>query len=85
MQQFSLACQPRDIHIEKLLKSTIHEDFPLKPEFSKDLPHYPDLFFVNATRHIIFFVYDDRGCEIIVKEIGLLHKLQVRFAPFITN
>lgn len=85
MQQFSLACKPRDIQVRKLLKALIHEDFPLKPEFSKELLHYPDVFFVNASRHIIFFVYDDRGCEIVVKDIETLGALQQQFNSFMTN
>lgn len=26
-----------------------------------------DVFFVNTTKDILFFVYDDRGCEVIAR------------------
>ncbi|MFB1050885.1 DUF3885 domain-containing protein [Paraliobacillus sp. JSM ZJ581] len=66
MQQFALHCKVNDIRIDRLLKAAINEDFPsLKPRFGSNYSHYPDVFFVNITKGIIFFVYDDRGCEVI--------------------
>lgn len=66
MQQFSLQCKVSDINLEGLLKASLNEDFPpMKPRFGCDSVYYPDVFFVNTTKDIIFFVYDDRGCEVI--------------------
>ena len=66
MQQFSLQCKVSDINLEGLLKASLNEDFPpMKPRYGCDSVHYPDVFFVNTTKDIIFFVYDDRGCEVI--------------------
>lgn len=66
MQQFSLQCKVSDINLEGLLKASLNEDFPpVKPRFGCDSVYYPDVFFVNTTKDIIFFVYDDRGCEVI--------------------
>ena len=28
---------------------------------------YPDVFLINATKDIVMFMYDDRGCEVIAK------------------
>lgn len=83
MQQFSLRCHVNDIQIEKLLKGAIHEDFPLKPKFSDSFLHYPDVFLINLSRHLIFFVYDDRGCEVIAKTTKVLQPLYKKYANLI--
>lgn len=76
MQQFSLHCKVRDINLEGLLKASLHEDFPsMKPRFGYDSVHYPDVFFVNSTKDIILFVYDDRGCEVIARTADRLRPL----------
>jgi len=61
MQQFSLFCKRKDLHVAGLLKAACNEDFPLKPKFGGYYIGYPDVFFVNTTKDIIFFIYDDRG------------------------
>lgn len=76
MQQFSLQCKVSDINLEGLLKASLNEDFPpMKPRYGCDSVHYPDVFFVNTTRDIIFFVYDDRGCEVIARTAEELRPL----------
>ena len=76
MQQFSLQCEVNDINLEGLLKASLNEDFPsMKPRFGCDSVHYPDVFFVNTTKDIIFFVYDDRGCEVIARTAEKLRPL----------
>ena len=53
------------------IKAVCHEDFTLKPKLgSKSYAYYPDVFFINATKNIIFFIYDDRGCEVVAKKQG---------------
>lgn len=85
MQQFSLNCKVQDLKIEGLLKGAIHEDFPLKPKFGTDFLHYPDLFFVNTTKDIIFFVYDDRGCEVIAKKPERLRTLYEKHYDWVAD
>lgn len=76
MQQFSLQCKVSDINLEGLLKASLNEDFPpMKPRFGCDSVYYPDVFFVNTTKDIIFFVYDDRGCEVIARTAEKLRPL----------
>lgn len=65
MQQFSLRCKVRDIKVNSLIKAAIHEDFPLKPKLGGYPPGYPDVFFVNVTKNVMLFIYDDRGCEVL--------------------
>jgi len=84
MQQFSLNCKVSDIRVDGLLKSAINKDFPpLKPRFGADYVHYPDVFFVNVTKDIIFFVYDDRGCEVIARETDVLRPLYEKYFDWV--
>ncbi len=75
MQQFSLLCKRKDIRVNELLKAASNEDFPLKPKFGGSSIGYPDIFFVNITKDIIFFIYDDRGCEVIACEADRIRPL----------
>ncbi|MFP7494963.1 DUF3885 domain-containing protein [Terribacillus saccharophilus] len=80
--QLSLLCKSTDIRIPALLKAACNEDFPsLKPRFKKNVG-YPDVFFINKSKDIIFFIYDDRGCEIIAKESAALDKLSSQLTAF---
>ncbi|MFJ7406856.1 MULTISPECIES: DUF3885 domain-containing protein [unclassified Lysinibacillus] len=62
--RFSLKCRKQDIKYPLLIKAACNEDFPLKPKFRR-VTNYPDVFFINITKNVVFFIYDDRGCEVI--------------------
>lgn len=79
MQQFSLLCKPRDLRVTELLKAASNEDFPLKPRFGGYSIDYPDVFFVNITKGIIFFIYDDRGCEVIALDFKRIRPLYEKY------
>ncbi|MDQ0233347.1 DUF3885 domain-containing protein [Metabacillus malikii] len=83
MQQFSVPCKREDLIISGLLKAASHEDFPLTPKFGKTLNSYPDVFIVNMTKDIIFFIYDDRGCEIIANQRDLLSPLYEKYYDWV--
>ncbi|MFJ6414710.1 DUF3885 domain-containing protein [Terribacillus saccharophilus] len=74
--------QAGSIRISSLLKAACNEDFPpLKPRF-KEYDGYPDIFFINKSKDIIFFIYDDRGCEIIAKEPAALDMLSSQLSNY---
>lgn len=83
MQQFSLQCKCGDLKVQKLLKATCHEDFPLKPKFGKYINDYPDVFFVNRTKDLVFFIYDDRGCEVVALDGKQLLPLVEKFGAWV--
>jgi len=83
MQQFSLHCKVRDIKVNALIKAVIHEDFPLKPKLGGYPTGYPDVFFVNVTKNVIFFIYDDRGCEVIGLDKQQMKKLYEKYRQWI--
>jgi Domain of unknown function (DUF3885) len=66
ISQFCLSCEKRDFNYPLLIKAACNEDFPLKPKLGRAKgAYYPDVFFINISKNIIFFIYDDRGCEVI--------------------
>lgn len=83
MQQFSLLCKPRDLRVTELLKAASNEDFPLKPKFGGYSIDYPDVFFVNITKDIIFFIYDDRGCEVIAHDFKRIRPLYEKYHDWV--
>ncbi|WP_078579616.1 DUF3885 domain-containing protein [Salipaludibacillus agaradhaerens] len=83
--QFYLKCKKQDLDYFLLIKAACNEDFPLSPKFGqKNGSYYPDVFFINISKNLIFFIYDDRGCEVIAnkKEALLpLYKEYNRWIP----
>ncbi|TYS16658.1 hypothetical protein FZC78_11760 [Rossellomorea vietnamensis] len=80
ISQFSVKCLKKDLAYPLLIKAACNEDFPLKPRFGKgNRPYYPDVYFINVTRNLIFFIYDDRGCEIFAADLQSLHSLKEEF------
>lgn len=83
--QFSLECHKRDISHLLLIKAICNQDFPpLKPRLSN--PHYrydPDVFFINITKNVIFYIYDDRGCEIIASDLETIRPIYERYGNMI--
>ncbi|MGZ4161093.1 MAG: DUF3885 domain-containing protein [Neobacillus sp.] len=85
MQQFSLLCKRGDLRVNELLKAASNEDFPLKPKFGGYSIGYPDVFYVNISKDIIFFVYDDRGCEVIAVEADRIRPLYEKFYDWVED
>ena len=82
--RFSLQCLKRDIRPLSLIKAACNEDFDRKPKFGGiNGSYYPDVFFVNSTKNIIFFIYDDRGCEVIAANREVLHPIYKRYNKWV--
>ncbi|EEL22845.1 MULTISPECIES: DUF3885 domain-containing protein [Bacillus] len=83
--QFSLKCLAEDIKYELLIQAVNHEDFPdLYPRFGrKKEVSYPDVFLINATKDIVMFIYDDRGCEVIAKNKEIIRGLYEKYKEWI--
>lgn len=82
--RFSLPCQAGDIRYRPLLMAICHEDFNhptriLKNRWDIGL----DIYFVNITKHLIYHLYDDRGCDIISAEKDTLLPLYHSASPWI--
>lgn len=84
ISRFSLKCRKQDIHYVLLIKAACNEDFRLKPKFGTGY-NYPDVFFINLTKNVIFFIYDDRGCEVIATNKETIKPLGLKFRNWIDN
>ncbi|MFL0403118.1 DUF3885 domain-containing protein [Bacillus nitratireducens] len=85
--QFSLQCFAGDIKYEPLIEAVNHEDFPdLRPHLGRKIEiSYPDVFFINVTKDIIMFIYDDRGCEVIAKNKEMIRDLYDPYKEWIPD
>ncbi|WP_141548398.1 DUF3885 domain-containing protein, partial [Bacillus thuringiensis] len=85
--QFSLKCLAEDIKYESLIQAANHEDFSvLYPRFGRKKEiSYPDVFLINATKDIVMFMYDDRGCEVIAKNKEIIRDLYKKYKEWIPD
>ncbi|EJQ44579.1 hypothetical protein IEE_02769 [Bacillus cereus BAG5X1-1] len=85
--QFSLKCFAGNIKYEPLIQAANHEDFPdLRPRLGRKKEiSYPDVFFINVTKDIIMFIYDDRGCEVIAKNKEMIRHLYEKYKEWIPD
>lgn len=83
--QFSLACRKQDIRYPSLIKAICNQDFPsLKPRLHNPYGLYePDVFFINVTNNVIFYIYDDRGCEVIASDRESIRPLYEKYSDWI--
>ena len=83
--QFSLECRKRDISYRLLIKAICNQDFPsLKPRLSN--PYYrfdPDVFFINVTKNVILYIYDDRGVEVIASDLETIRLIYEKYGDMI--
>lgn len=80
MVRFILKCKKEEILYPLLIKAVCNEDFSLKPKLGgKGDFYYPDVFFVNMTKHIIYFIYDDRGAEVMARDQKSLRPIYVKY------
>lgn len=63
--EYSILLQNKDrLLYQKLIRTICNTDFPVTPKIS----YCPPIFFVNKTKNIILYIYDDRGCHIVFKD-----------------
>lgn len=78
--RLSLACRTHEIDWRRLVRGACNRDFQLKPKLvGTGVSYAPDMFFINRTKRIIYYVYDDRGCEVIAADRESIRPLYERF------
>ncbi len=50
-----------------------------------NLAMFPDVFFINLTKNVILFIYDDRGCEVIATNKETIKPVGLKFRNWIDN
>ena len=83
--QFSLECRKRDISYRLLIKAICNQDFPpLKPRLSNLYYRIdPDVFFINVTKNVILYIYDDRGAEVIASDLETIRLIYEKYGDMI--
>lgn len=73
----SLFCNVSDVKYNQLLKASANQDMGVFPRITDPC------FFINITKHTIFYLYDDRGLDIIAESRDTLEDLYVTFNDWI--
>lgn len=83
--QLSLKCRTQDLHSPLLIKAICNQDFPsLKPRLHNSYGfYYPTIFFINVTRNVILYIYDDRGCEVLASDIETIRPIYEKYNNWI--
>jgi hypothetical protein len=77
--QFHFICKTRYLRIYALLKAIANQDFGTMPSF----PH--EVYFLHATKGIIFYLYDDRGCDVIASSTEELREIYHTYSDWILD
>lgn len=57
--RFALKCKTSDFAYVPMIKAICRQDMGLKPRI------FHRVYFINTSKHTIFHIYDDRGCDLI--------------------
>ncbi|MFF2416381.1 DUF3885 domain-containing protein [Bacillus safensis] len=67
LERFTLKCRLQDIRLRLLLQAICREDFYAPNQIMKGKLQY-EIYLINLSKHMIFHLYDDRGCDLIAAE-----------------
>lgn len=75
--QHVLICNMKSIDYIGILKAKAHRDFAIEPYISDAV------FFINPQNHIIFYMYDDRGMDLIAESKETLLPIYQKYNSWI--
>jgi hypothetical protein len=75
--RFALLCKTIDIDTKGLLTAIGNKDLGVQPMVDDEV------FFINTENQVIFYLYDDRGLDIVAKEKRVLSDLYHRYNDWI--
>ena len=79
-KRLSVCVCKNEINYQSILEGMINTDFRIrKPSI------YGDCFFINKSKNIILFLYDDRGMDVIAKDKTSLMNLYSKFNEWILD
>ncbi|CAL8901816.1 conserved hypothetical protein [Bacillus pumilus] len=67
LDRFTLKCQLQDIRLRPLLHAKCQEDFYAPNQIMKGKLDY-EIYLINLSKQMIFYLYDDRGCDLIAAD-----------------
>lgn len=77
--QHTLLCKREDIDYIGIIEAKAHQDFAISPYISDGV------FFINLHKHIIFYMYDDRGMDLIAESKENLVPIYKKFNDWILD
>ncbi|WP_232732354.1 DUF3885 domain-containing protein [Bacillus sp. mrc49] len=57
--RFTLKCKTSDFRYISMIKAICNQDMGIKPSI------FNRIYFINISRKTIFYIYDDRGCDLL--------------------
>lgn len=78
-QTFYIQCLRSEVAYSSIIRAIGNQDFAIRP-FITD-----SVFFINPVRHTIFFMYDDRGLDVIANNKNELQPLYTIFNNWILD
>jgi hypothetical protein len=79
--QFSVLCKASELRAAFLLKKIVENDFsPIGKSY-----HPSEFYFVHAKQGSIFYVYDDRGCDVVATSVEYLRDLYKRHEDWVLD
>ena len=75
--QHILLCNMKSIDYIGILKAKAHQDFAIEPYISDAV------FFINPHKHIVFYMYDDRGMDLIAESKVVLVPIYQKYNSWI--
>lgn len=74
-----MKCKTNDLKINKLLEAIGSQDLGIEPSVNEEC------FFINIKRNLIFYMYDDRGIDIISSNLTDIKELYDKYSNWITE
>ena len=69
IHRFSLHCKKSDIRYVQLIQAICHADMGHSSTIMKSNPESGYfIYFINLTKKIIYYLYDDRGCDVLAAD-----------------
>ncbi|MFS0656857.1 hypothetical protein [Bacillus sp. 179-C3.3 HS] len=84
--QYSLETQKQHIEYKKIIKAICHQDFKgMTPRFNDKSSQYPEVFFINKDKGVIYHIYDDRGAFLIFKDERKYEEFKAKYRTFMVG
>ncbi len=77
IERFSLKCRTSDVQYSKLLKDICRQDLGMQPNL------FHPVYVINMRTNTLFYVYDDRGCDVVATSVETLRPIYERYNEWI--
>lgn len=75
--RFTLKCKMSDFKYIPMLKAICNQDMGIKPSI------FYSVYFININRKTIFYVYDDRGCDLLATSPETIRDIYKKYNDWI--